>query len=74
MKGILPKVRCLIIAYFDEKKTRSLDLSRVRRHFQKSQADRQTTIFFLKMTLKMDIYSSKFLFYHSDIKSALKNL
>ena len=44
----------------------------MRRHFQKSQADRQTDNFFLKKTLKKAIYSSKFLFYISDIKKRFK--
>ena len=41
------------VSFFDriiqgQRETRSLDLSRVRRHFQKSQADRQANNFFLQ--------------------------
>ena len=50
--------------------TRSLDLSRVRRHFQKKSGRQTDKHFFFKKTFEMAIYSTKFLFYHSDIKSA----
>ena len=55
-------------------RTRSLDLSRVRRHFQKM-SGRQTNIFFLKKTLEIVIYIIKNSFLpFSDIKYALKSL
>ena len=55
-------------------KTRSLDLSRVRRHFQKKVGRQTDKHFFFKKTFEIAVYSTKFLFHNSDIEYALKSL
>ena len=59
----------LMFSFAHFRKTRSLDLGRVRRHFQKSQADRETKFFFIK-TFEMAFYSSKFFFTFLNLRGA----
>ena len=46
--------------------TRSLDLIRVRRHFQKKSGRQTDKHFFFKKTFEMAVHPTKFLLYHSE--------